>query len=191
MAVNSSPSPNDSVRIVYYRTNSFLVDGWGTLKTPLGTFTTLRMKKIASNLDTTYNHPVGGNWIRGQVNGLKYDTSYSWLANGLFEVASMSKYSPGIYRYSFYNNRPATTGLSNAEQSTTHFSVYPNPVSDVLNLDYQGNKVSLSITNAMGQDCGLNTNTHSIDVSGLNPGIYLIHIQSEDGKHLIQKFIKM
>jgi hypothetical protein len=72
--------------------------------------------------------------------------------------------------------------------------VYPNPVSEVLNIDVDSSnlnsKVNLySITGQLLQSFSINETENTIDVAGLAPGIYFLEIKSDLGTER-QKFIK-
>jgi hypothetical protein len=94
---------------------------------------------------------------------------------------------------------PATPiNLTAASLSTNDFekdliSVFPNPANDILQLKGMENtKISqVSISNVLGKKV-LSTSeikNNSIDISNLNPGIYMISISSENSEKRI-KFIK-
>ena len=81
--------------------------------------------------------------------------------------------------------------LSTAEvEGTANFSLWPNPVQNILhirNLDTSG---SLKIYNLQGKLVYENTDlAESIDVSSFASGLYVVHLQTEKGR-LVKKFIK-
>ncbi|MBK8845238.1 MAG: T9SS type A sorting domain-containing protein [Bacteroidetes bacterium] len=77
-------------------------------------------------------------------------------------------------------------------------TVYPNPVSDILNLqvpiDMQGTDVTVTVYDALGslklevKSLKINTDATQIDCSSLSNGIYIISIQSEERRYW-QKFV--
>ena len=72
-----------------------------------------------------------------------------------------------------------------SEQS---FSVFPNPTSEIINIDAPGiNLKNISLFNAVGQKV-LNTNRRSLDVSKIHDGIYFLNIQT-DTERCIKKII--
>jgi beta-glucanase (GH16 family) len=76
----------------------------------------------------------------------------------------------------------------------THFRVYPNPVSEELNIaaeiNYPLTKANIySITGQLLQSFSINENETAVNVAGLAPGIYFLEIKSERGTER-QKFIK-
>lgn len=187
--VNGSPAPNDSVKIIYYRTLDLIVDGWGTLKTPYNTYTTLRVKSINSNLDSTFNHKVGGSWSLGQVNKKYIDTAFVWLANGVFEVASVSSYSPSVHRYTFLKTI-LTNGVEATINNISAVDIYPNPVSDFMTIQTLEKLSSIHCTDAVGKVFKVNQVNQMIDVSSLSSGVYILSLVTEQGQTIIQKFVK-
>ncbi len=70
------------------------------------------------------------------------------------------------------------------------FTVYPNPVSSVLNIKSDTKIDSIAVINNIGQTVLSQRNGNAIDVSQLTSGIYLVKANSEKGS-IIQKFIKL
>ncbi len=74
-----------------------------------------------------------------------------------------------------------------------NLSVYPNPVTDKLNVDYKENISNLTVYDLSGRSVkSLTTNNdnNSIDVSGLTSGTYLLKIETENKNVSTIKFIK-
>lgn len=72
-------------------------------------------------------------------------------------------------------------------------SVYPNPVSSVLNIESKGEVIKYSIYNLNGSlisDFRANS-VNKIDVSKLNSGIYFLKLMSENKQIQTLKFIKL
>jgi len=68
--------------------------------------------------------------------------------------------------------------------------VYPNPVQDRLNIEIEASSMDIKIINAIGRKVSqFKTNDHWIDVGHLVPGQYVLEVQSDRGRSLIQ-FIK-
>ena len=55
------------------------VDGWGTIKTPFGTFPCIRLKSVTSEVDSVRLTALGFNFALPA----RVTTSYKWLANGV------------------------------------------------------------------------------------------------------------
>jgi hypothetical protein len=94
-----------------------------------------------------------------------------------------------VYTFSF--------GLSgiNLVNSGREFSVYPNPAIDKLQLCYKENISisSVSIINSTGQELMTFTNAsdwESINVSGLDPGVYFVQVRDKNGMVSTRKFMR-
>jgi endoglucanase len=82
--------------------------------------------------------------------------------------------------------------LSSDSFAVSNVKLYPNPTSNVLNIESEGTIQNVSIFNILGQEViNKSTNESSIrlDVSGLNEGVYVVK-STIDGKVSSTKFIK-
>jgi photosystem II stability/assembly factor-like uncharacterized protein len=77
------------------------------------------------------------------------------------------------------------------DNEATKYSVYPNPTNSSVIVNINGftkGKIDIyNITGALVWSSGAITNDGRIDVSNLNPGVYLIKIQDEKGKIATKK----
>jgi len=84
------------------------------------------------------------------------------------------------------------TVLSNDSFATTKVKLYPNPTSNILNIEANGAIQNIAVYNVLGQEV-MNKQTEgtsiSLDVSSLNSGIYVIKTMI-DGNVSSTKFIK-
>ena len=79
-------------------------------------------------------------------------------------------------------------GLTSIEENSSAFSVYPNPATDVLNIEGQ-NINNVEIINLVGQVVAT-TNTTSVNVANLANGAYFVRVNFNNGEVAAQKFIK-
>ena len=83
--------------------------------------------------------------------------------------------------------------LKNGNEISESIKVYPNPVSDRLNLSMPNelsDNASFIINNILGQNVMRGTlENNQVDVNSLNTGIYFIQISS-NGKNGVKRFIK-
>lgn len=81
-----------------------------------------------------------------------------------------------------FKTLPSTTGISNVSQSEA--GVYPNPVTDILNFSFAGDKTHhVTIINSIGAVVGnftLPAGTTTLNLSQLNPGLYFVKSASEN-----------
>ena len=87
-------------------------------------------------------------------------------------------------------NSTVTLGLDNFNYDTA-LNMYPNPASDILNIDLPANMTlqKVSLYNTLGQK-SLETNLNKIDVSGLSTGMYIVNFETSAGtfhKNFIKK----
>jgi hypothetical protein len=91
----------------------------------------------------------------------------------------------------FYTLNGECDVLSVNENVLAQISLYPNPSSDILNINVPA---SVEITNVtmfdlLGKNTGVVLSNGSIDISNLNKGIYLLSIETSQGT-LTQKVVK-
>lgn len=102
------------------------------------------------------------------------------------------------YVFDDYVSRAADTdqllSVDNVQLEASKISLYPNPASDVITLKTDISISNISIANNLGQvvlSKGSNfSQTNEINISNLNPGIYFMSINSDDGKTETRKFVK-
>ncbi|MBX2905260.1 MAG: hypothetical protein KF744_04430 [Taibaiella sp.] len=180
LAEYTPASPYDSVRTIYQRTVDQDYNGWGTLITPYGTYSAIRMQQIQSNIDTAYNHTPGGSWVMGATTSLSSDTSYTWFTPGIGIVAQISARMP--HRYSFY--KPAgTTGVNSDVQA--NFTAFPNPVQEKLYINSAADGADLWLIDITGRSLDhvqMKGKVCSIDMRPYEPGLYLLQGATVSGR---------
>jgi len=82
-------------------------------------------------------------------------------------------------------------GLSVDEYNLSDVLIYPNPVSDVLNVSSLSTTIkSIEIFNQLGQLVLGNSNQESIDISRLSQGVYFCKIKGENGNFGRKRIVK-
>lgn len=168
------------------------VDGWGTLITPFGTFSTLRVKSVITQTDTMNASGTGFNIP------LPTRTEYKWLAAGKKVPVLQVDESAGIITNVTYldSMRSGIPFIGIAEASSaSNFTVYPNPASSNFNIQFSlaaSAKVKISISNMIGQTQAVVANSGfgegkqmvTVDLRELNlaPGIYFVNLESNGGR---------
>lgn len=90
------------------------------------------------------------------------------------------------------DNLQVTNLLKTESFDLTGFSVYPNPVKDILNLNYTKDISNVSIHNLLGQEVmtkSINASQSKIDMSNLTNGTYLVKV-TVDGLVKTLKVVK-
>lgn len=126
------------------------------------------------------------------------------LSNSVFKIRRFSPDYPGM---SFFDNSPKGMIERNAYPDTcmilsreeiikTAISprLYPNPATDVLTFEYGrfNDFISLEVYNIQGQMLLLQSGKelHTINISSLPSGIYLLKATRRDGNVMTEKFVK-
>ena len=124
-------NPATDIKFIQHRQRNSVVDGWGSLTTPLGTFDALRIKHDILETDSIYQTLFGsGAWIAPPTFST---TIYEWWTNQKNECLVRATVG------GFGQNQGAPTiqyqdiylGLDAAlEENIFEVSFYPNPVTD-------------------------------------------------------------
>lgn len=165
-------------------TLSYTVDGWGILKTPAGSFEVLRVKTEVTKSDTIFIQLLGFG-IRIPSN----ETIYEWYSKGEgFPILTVTE-QLGQITSTVYNDN-MTVGIKNAINENNNL-IYPNPVTNRLNLELNSPNYSVSIIDLSGRTI-LKSNSLSptqLDVSLLPKGVYFIKLINQESNDILQ-FIK-
>ena len=89
----------------------------------------------------------------------------------------------GLPNVSYYAMSCETTVVSVEENQIDNSSIYPNPVSDNLNIAVEGMK-RITLTNAIGQvvlDRTADSDNEIVDMSQYESGVYMVRITTTDG----------
>lgn len=94
--------------------------------------------------------------------------------------------------YSFYEFEvwgSTSTGIKNVDACNT-FTVYPNPVKDILYIRSVGLPSSIMLSDMNGRKLMEAFYVNSIDISSLEAGIYILSVQDSSGRKSSLKIIK-
>ncbi|MCW3084959.1 MAG: hypothetical protein JWP12_2325 [Bacteroidetes bacterium] len=179
-------------------------DGWGTLTTPFGTFSTLRVKSVVTSVDTAYVDAVsfGGNLPAQQRN------EYKWFATGMkvpvLEIDGQMIAGNEVITGVTYidSSRAGVPQVGIAENTNVaNFNVFPNPARDKVFINYSltaDAKIKISISNVLGKTVQVIAEENQaagqrsviVDVKELNlsPGIYFVTLES-NGLREVKKMV--
>jgi hypothetical protein len=79
--------------------------------------------------------------------------------------------------------------LANTDFDKNNFTVYPNPVKDILNVSYTQNISNVAVYNMLGQEVvskTMDANQGQIDLSALASGTYLVKVKTETAVQTIK-----
>jgi len=77
----------------------------------------------------------------------------------------------------------SVTGITSASNTSAGISIYPNPVSSVLNVSVYGSQFtnfSYTLTNGQGHQLLKGQGNSTIDISGMEPGLYILSVQTAE-----------
>lgn len=177
------------------------VDGWGELKTPLGTYTTLRVLSLVDIIDTIY---IQQSDTTGFGFPIKRPTryEYKWFAAGskipVLEIDAIAGATAPIYNVAFIDSLRKDVihvGIDENNKDASAFQVYPNPSQDQLFLNYKMNTkaaVKISLLDLLGKELMVvvnetqNTGAQKVmvDVSALPNGIYFVNMRFGTTTHV-------
>ena len=170
-----------------HRYRQSVVDGWGTVITPFGTFTALRINHTISEIDSFY---VQNTWV-----GIPIPLSHVYEWRSADEKEPVMKITTneigGNEVITNVEYRDNYNGLSVTENTVT-LALYPNPVSTDLRFELSSKAKNVSIIDAKGRvvlQNDVNAFDGTIDISTFAAGQYHAVFVTETGV-TSQEFIK-
>ncbi|WP_261512906.1 T9SS type A sorting domain-containing protein [Chryseobacterium paludis] len=178
---------SSTVNGVTTSTNDIITaDGYGTIKTPVGTYSNvLRVKKESTITIITSGVPTSTTKI----------TTYSWYKNsreviGVFSMGNLLSpiVQPLPSRFQYTNNN-VVLGVGEVEDMKS-LVVYPNPSSDFITIKNEKIIDKIELSDAEGRKISEYKETSTIDISKLLRGVYYLKIDLKNEKTQIKKIIK-
>lgn len=102
-------------------------------------------------------------------------------------------YSIADQYYLFVDNISVQTALATTGFDNNSFSLYPNPVKDILNIGYSKAIKSVAVYNMLGQEVAAKATDITmtqINMSNLSKGTYLVKVVAEDSATKTIKIVK-
>lgn len=175
-------------RWIQSRTRSTIVDGWGEITTPYGTFDVLRAQHRVEETDSVEYDGI----VFGLDIPVMYE--YEWITNGekvpvlkivTTEVLGVETVISVEYKdYNYLSNESL--------EPVKQLLVYPNPVSDELTISWKEGKKSVRIFNVYGtlvSDFLFEGAIYKVNTSDLNAGMYFLSI-NDGAETTTTSFIK-
>lgn len=119
---------------------------------------------------TTYTPPVDGTYYLSFNHFSPVQTSAMSLALDTFAISGV-------------------LGVNDVVKNDTNISVYPNPVSDILNIKSKDKVKNVEIFDMSGKKINVELNDNAMNVKDLQSGSYILSVETPKGKST-QKFIK-
>ena len=126
------------------------------------------------------------------IGGTAAETDDSYLKSTTCGVADyVTATSIGFPDAHYYITVTGTTILGVNEALADASSIYPNPVSDILNVKLPSNVevTSVTITDVLGRNAGIVYSNGEMNVSALAKGVYILNVNTTSGS-LNQKIVK-
>lgn len=162
-------------------------DTWITIGCSYNSITgEIRWKTTFNDTNVFFNNAA--NVITGmvptEVNFLTFGTTGNTVATN--------------YTIDNYKSKASATdqllGLDDVELGIANFSLFPNPANNVITLTTDTSIKDITVFNNLGQLVLTKrsnfSQTNEIDISNLNSGLYIMNINSENGRKMTKKFIK-
>jgi len=177
-------SPIYEAQWIQHRSRESEVDGWGTITTPYGTYSTLRIHHRILESDSLFIPVNGGTWI-----GIPVPESheYEWRAAGETEPILRVKTSvvlgtETVTAVEYRSDFDPTLSLSEEELT---FELFPNPVTDQLSVTAGAVISSVQVINQQGQSVGGSVDLNGVsavaDLSMLGSGSYFVIVTTGNG----------
>lgn len=179
------PPPPDSGRLVSTITYTSLVDGWGNVTTPIGTYNSLRVKTTQTKVDSMFMY-MDGNWTyAGLPPTTTSTTTYEWWVKKNFPVATLEMTGSGQVKSATYSV-VSTVGVDEPSAGALQSGVYPNPASGsftVINTNLDARKFTL--IDVLGNrvfDSNITAQTMQFSTVKFSKGMYLYVFQNAKGE---------
>jgi hypothetical protein len=173
------------------------VDGWGTLVTPNGSYSTLRIKSEVNETDSLY--------IDSLNTGYKIPRSYiqyKWFGDG-FGLPLLQIDEEGLLlTVTYIDSLRILTSVMEPPVTSDNIRIYPNPSSSVITVEWKSpdkTDATVIICTSEGrelyrkqQQCsgpGITKETIPLEGMNLTSGTYLICLLFNDNFPVIRKFV--
>ena len=177
----------DSIRMRSHIKKTALVDAWGTLTTPLGSYSVIRSKETKISHDTTDAFFLGV-WQNAIQTTADSVIQYTFWANGVgFPLVTATTDSAGaVTKVQWLKSLPAT-GI-NEYVAATEVNVYPNPAQDEITFDLESAKVIsilvFDITGRIIDVYPVSNDKVAINTSAFANGAYLYSVVGKNNSIL-------
>lgn len=178
----------DSIKVEETKVKNVKTDGWGTVTTPLGTYSCLRQRGQVTTTDSIFVHIAVFNQWTYVTGNTSSSYHFAWWANGvglpLLEFDSLN--NDTISAVTWLKAIPAA-GAVHENAAFKGLNTYPNPSTGKINISLPGtvSAATAEVYTAEGEKIGTSTlnggKESSIDLSKQANGVYYLQIKSKEG----------
>ncbi|MBD3636059.1 MAG: T9SS type A sorting domain-containing protein [Crocinitomicaceae bacterium] len=180
---NIDLNPNFDAIYRRYQWRNSIVDGWGQILTPWGTFDAIRVKSLVQASDSIY---IGAfsSWFELPTPD---QVEYHWFTNGqkmpIFSVTTTDiGGNETITEVKFKDKKRYFASVE--EELTFDGRIYPNPASNEVHIDLNSSPSLIEIFDLSGRKVYSKLPTESIvniNVNSWDPGVYVVRMTGEMG----------
>lgn len=187
---------------IYYKVNKTrqnIVDGWGALTTPFGTFDVIRVKSTIIERDSLYIDSLGFGFNTPAIT----TREYKWLGKGYgLPLLQINTTAGNTVTSILYQDSVRVNSINDDILFSNEPIIFPNPASKNIFIRYNLNKpgeLEINLLNSEGRLVlsknqsvkRVGENLESLDISSLNlaPGTY--YLQMKTGKSAYTKVVQI
>jgi len=175
---NMDMNPAYDAQFKRHQQRDAVVDGWGQITTPFGTFNALRVKTTLTYQDSIFADPfgLGGSWFALPT---PETVEYNWWTNDNKVPVLKIITQAGVPTTMEYRDHEVTDFASLTNAEPTQINLYPNPTSSQLTVELPNSVNStLEIVDLNGRTIYSNTisKTKTLNVSNWSKGLYFVRI---------------
>lgn len=185
----------DSIRMTLCYDKNTVVDGWGNVATPFGTYETLRSTRVEfEEQEIAINYM--GMWIPlSSSSDTTLVIEWNMKNTGIPLISVYAEPSDSSIKRIEWLTVPPSFGFDDIVASND-LNIYPNPVADEATISFDGEIPEvITITDISGREIfnfEINNQTKiKIDVSDIDPGMYFIVAAKRGQNYKTGRFIKL
>jgi hypothetical protein len=178
-------NPATNLIIKQHRNVHSVVDGYGQLILPFGTFDVIRLKREIVELDSIYQSFFGApGWF---VPPVTTSYEYEWITQGKKDalLKIVTRDTGGQQQIQSIEYQDAYIDFAGIQENEVLTNIYPNPSIDKLTINCQGIIDGIQIHELNGKVVNridsVNSTNLDVDISNLDKGSYLVSVSTNKG----------
>jgi hypothetical protein len=183
-------NPATNIIIKQHRDVNSVVDGFGQLILPFGTFEVIRLKRDIVELDSIYQSFFGApGWF---VPPVTTSYEYEWIAQGKKDalLKIVTRDGGGQQQIQSIEYQDAYIDFASLQENEVLTNIYPNPSRDNLSINSQAIIDGIQIHELNGKIVkridSVNSTYLDVDISNLEIGSYLVLVSTNKGSKTIR-----